>query len=196
MKNHISPFQFSNYREFLRVALKARGYSYRSFSDKHGDIVSRIMLAQTLTQGRTGTQNRPMRNLSPETLARIGKVLRLKDQEITFLVLLKLENDSGLMPGLYGSTYIDIMKSLIREHRFRATDGDQSEGTGGKKYSPAAQILAELFDLFPSMAKIRLAREMLLEGRGILSRQKRRAGLKAMTTGIQQLEKLISAGLN
>jgi len=154
------------------------------------------MLAQALTRGRTGNQNRPMRNISPETLARIGKVLRLKEQEITYLVLLKLENDSGVMSGLYGSAYIDVMKTLIREYRTKASAVGIKESRDSKNFSPVALILAELFDLFPGTAKIRLAREVLLEGKGILHRHKRRAGITDLAARIQMLDKLVSRNLD
>lgn len=58
MTKRISPYQFEDHREFVRQALKAKGFSYRSFAAKHGSVVSFITLAMTLSKGRSasGTQ--------------------------------------------------------------------------------------------------------------------------------------------
>lgn len=196
MKRRISPFGFTNYRDFLREALKEKGFSYRSFAAKHGDVISFIMLAQALTRGKSGTENRPMRNISPEMLARLGKILKLREDEITYLILLKLENDSGIMPGLYGSAYIDAIKGLIREQKSKMTHGVSNSFTKRTRFSQAAETIAEFMDLLPEAAKLRLSREILVEGKGILSRQKRKAGVKKLASIIQRLERLVSMGLS
>ena len=194
MKQRISPFQFSTYRDFLRAALKEKGFSYRSFAKKHGDVISFITIAFTLSKGRSGTKSKPMRNLSPETLARLGKVLKLKEDEITFLILLKLENDSDVLPGPHGSAYMDCIRSLIREQKYLQNQSTNKPSTGKQKHSSTAYTVAELLDLLPGAAKQRLAGEILLESKGILARQRRKAGVKAMSSAISKLEDLVSLG--
>lgn len=194
MKHRISPYNFSSYRDFLREALKENGFSYRTFAAKHGEIISYIMLAQTLTRGKSGTENRPMRNISPETLARIGKVFKLRDDEITYLVLLKLENDSGALPGLHGYTYMDVIKGLLREQKRKITHRDRKISKSRERHSQTAETIAEFFDLLPDGAKHRLSRELLVEGKGVLSRHKRKAGVKSLASTIQRLERLVNAG--
>lgn len=196
MKQRISPYQFTNYRDFLREALKEKGHSYRSFAAKHGDVISFIMLAQALTRGKSGTENRPMRNISPESLARIGKVLKLRDDEITFLILLKMENDSAAMPGIYGSAYMDSVRGMIREQKTKITHRASEKSPGRARFSQSAETIAEFMDLLPEAAKQRLSREILVEGKGILSRQKRKAGVKKLASVIQRLERLVSMGVS
>lgn len=195
MKQRISPFQYSSYREFLRVALKEKGHSYRSFAAKHGDVISFIMLAQSLSRGRSGTESRPMRNISPETLARLGKVLKLGEDEITFLLLLKMENDSVTLPGVYGSAYIDNVRTMIKEQKNKLTHGANEKSSHRARYSQSAETIAEFMDLLPEAAKLRLSREILVEGKGILSRQKHKAGVKKLASVIQRLERLVSMGI-
>lgn len=194
MKQRISPFQFSNYRDFLRTALKEKGFSYRSFTARHGDVVSFMMLAQTLSKGRSGSENKPMRNLSPETVARLGKTLKLRDDEISYLVLLKLENDCAVLPGPFGSTYQDTLKALIREQKSKIMHGTIGVSTSKKRFSQASETIAEFLDLLPDRPKSRLTRELIVEGKGILSRQKRRAGVRNLASIIQKLESLVSMG--
>ncbi len=194
MKQRISPFQFSNYRDFLRAALKEKGFSYRSFAQKHGEVISFITLAFALSRGRSGTKNKPMRNLSPETLARLGKVLKLKEDEITFLILLKLENDSEVHPGPYGGAYLECVRSMIREQKYLQNQSTNKPSTGKQRYSATAYTVAELLDLLPGPAKHRLTGEILLESKGILARQKRKAGVKTMASVIGKLDDLVRLG--
>ena len=194
MKQRISPFQFSNYRDFLRSALKEKGFSYRSFAQKHGEVISFITLAFALSRGRSGTKNKPMRNLSPETLARLGKVLKLKEDEITFLILLKLENDSEVHPGPYGGAYLECIRSMIREQKYLQGQSTNKPSTSKQRYSTTAYTVAELLDLLPEPAKQRLTGEILLESKGILARQKRKAGVKTMASVIGKLDGLVRLG--
>ncbi len=195
MKQHISPFPFTEYRDFLRAALKANGFTYRSFTKKHGEVVSFIMLAQTLSRGRSGTKNKPMRNLSAETLARLGKALRLKDEEVTYLILLKLENDSEVFPGPYGNAYMDCIRALIQNYKYSQIQLPNKQGAGAVKLSKTAETIGELIDLLPDSSKRKVNKEILDESRGVQARQKRRPGLQRMASVIQRLETLANLGM-
>jgi hypothetical protein len=162
MKAHIAPYQFSDYREYLREALKANGFSYRSFAAKYASIVSFITLAQTLSKGRAGTKNRPMRNLSPETVARLGRVFRLSDKEISYLVLLKLENDAEALPGQYGGAYVENLRAQIRERKEQAMRGESAAADAPPNFSKSALAVAELFEQLPAGRREKLLEELLL----------------------------------
>ncbi|MCO5143146.1 MAG: hypothetical protein M9962_08665 [Oligoflexia bacterium] len=196
MKAHIAPYQFSDYREYLRDALKANGFSYRSFAAKYGSIVSFITLAQTLSKGKAGTKNRPMRNLSPEIVARLGRVFRLSEDEISYLVLLKLENDAQTLPGQYGGAYVENLRAQIRERKERAVRAESIVDSAVHNFSKTTLALAELFEQLPEGRREKLLEEFLQESKGVVSRMGRRPGVRALQQAMQKLEALRGIGLN
>ena len=100
------------------------------------------------------------------------------------------------MPGLYGSAYIDAIRGMIREQKSKITHNVTEKSSSRTRFSQSAEAIAEFIDLLPENSKIRLSREMLVEGKGILSRQKRKGGVKKLTSVIQRLERLISMGIS
>jgi hypothetical protein len=191
MKQRVSPYRFLDHREFLREALKEKGYSYRSFAAKHGGIVSFNMLSLCLSKGKSGTESRPMRNFSPELLAQIGGVLKLKDDEIAFLVLLKFENDASVVAGAGGAAYRDAVRRLVREQKAKQS----GFGAPAGRRSKSADLIAEFFDRLPSSAKQKLAEKLVSEGKIIIGRHKRIPGVETLNSIIQKLDTLPNFGL-
>lgn len=194
MQRRISPFQFDDHREFLRQALKEGGFSYTSFAAKFGEIVSRPLLAFALSKGRSGSKNKPLRNFSPETLARIGKALKLTDPEIDYLLLLLWDNNSEVLAGPYGSAYSESLKRLIREHKSRQSLPANGQPLGKFRHSETAQVVAQLLDTLSPQAKLKLAREIHAESRVALARQRNKAGVKTITSVIERLGELVTLG--
>lgn len=194
MKQRISPYQFDDHREFIRQALKEGGFSYASFAAKHADIASRPLLAFALSKGRSGSKSKPMRNFSPETLARIGKALKLSDAEIDYLLLLLWDNNSEVLGGPYGSAYADAIKRLINSQKSRHAQSTNKQATSKSHYSQTAQAVAQLLDTLPPHAKQRLSREILSESRVALARQRNKAGVKTITSVIERLGELVALG--
>lgn len=195
MKQRISPFQFDDHREFIRQALKNAGYSYRGFTAKHGDVIAFVTLAMALTKGRSGTKNKPMRNFSPEMLARVGKALKLTEDEIGHLILLKFENDAETVQGPYGGAYSDSIRKLVRENKSRQIQSANKQGTTKTHYSQTGQAVAQLLDKVPNQFRSRIVKELVNESKVIVARQRNKAGVKAITSLIEKLENLLGLGV-
>lgn len=193
MKRTVVAFQFASYREFLREALKANGFTYVSFAAKHKEIVGSATLAAALSRGRTGMGDRPARNISPETLARIGKALKLDDRELTYLLLLKLENDGEAFSGLYGSVYLDCMRKLIPIYKSSVFDKHSTQKTK-IKHSETASTVAQLLDFLPAGARSKILQRIIPESKAFLGRQKNKPGIKPLHKFIDRLEALSAMG--
>lgn len=189
-KSLFDVFAYADYRQLLRDALKYKTYTYRSFSEQNGAIISFSMLGAALSAGRGGTKNKPTRTLSNESLVRIGKALKFTDAELAHLIFLKLENDAETYPGPYGGSFQDLAKTFVNESRA------QAKTTGAKlkdeQYtrSSIALLVADAVDALPEAAKLKVAREILPILRSVLARQRRKPGVKILSQKITKLEEL------
>jgi transcriptional regulator with XRE-family HTH domain len=187
MAQHISLFEYTDYRQLLRDAIKSRGLTYRSFSDKFGDVASYSTIASTLN-AKYG--DRPPRTLSFEALCSIAKSLRFSDEEVKFLVLLKLENDAEVRDGSHGTAFSNAASTLLLEYR----DKSNSRGAdlaNSASMSPFVSACASLIELLPIRFKARIADKILVESRVEISRHHRRPGIKNVIDAAKRLERLI-----
>jgi hypothetical protein len=194
MKQRISPFEFDDHREFLRQALKTMGFSYRSFAAKHHEIVSFNLLAMALSKGKSGKENKPMRNFSPEMLARIGKALKLSDDEVTYLLLLLWANNSEVLEGVYGSAHSDCVRRLLKEQKTKQFHTNALSTPPRSKYSVTANTVAYLLDSLPARSRVTLTKGILEESKVVQARQRNKAGVKAITSAIERLSELLAQG--
>lgn len=194
MKKKITAFEYNDHRDLIRALLQEKGFSYRSFAAKHGDIASFDLLASALSRGRTGTKNKPRRDFSPITLTRLGKTLKLSDEECTYLALLKLENDAEVAPGPHGNIYKECLQRLIREHKVRQPMSTNRPHSAKSSYSETANTVAKLLDTLPAMRKAKFAQEILSEARVALARQRHKPGAKALSAVIDRLKELVDLG--
>jgi hypothetical protein len=107
---------------------------------------------------------------------------------------LKLENDSVVLPGPYGSAYIDSIRALIREQKMKMTHRENGISPKKSKFTQTAETIAELIDFASDAARARISKEVLLEAKGILSRQRNKAGVRTLASIVQRLEKQLSLG--
>lgn len=192
MKNHFRVFQYADYRQLLREGVKSKGFSYRTFSARHAHIVSFGMLAAALSKGRSGTKNKPARTFSVETVARIGKTLRFTEDELLYLVMLKLENDAEVLPGVYGGTFSELTRKLLGQHRERVET--KIPKLKGEQYSssPITLAAADLIDALPETTRARVSSEILPAAKAVLSRQRKKPGVRTLALTIERLEELTS----
>lgn len=188
MRDAFNTFSFSDYRLLIREAIKSRRYSYRSFALKHGDIVSFGMLAGALSRGRGGTKSKPLRNFSLEKLTQIGKALKLSDDELKYLLLLKLENDCEVFVGPHGSACSDLLKRMLAEQQERTRKKAHSEQED--IYSLVGLAVAKLVEALPEGSQRRLIAEILPPAKAILSRQRKKPGVRTLALHIERLEEL------
>ena len=188
-------YNYDNYREFLADWLKANGYTYRSFAERYGDIVSFIAVAKTLSKGKSGQRPQGQYRMSAETLARLGKAMRLTDAELRHLVLLKLENDADRLPGTGGGAYQQAMRHLVAENRNLVAEiDDEKAGVKHRSGSESGRLLVDFFELLPTRFRTRILEEIILQGRVYASRQSGKAGVKAVRTLLQRLEEVRDMG--
>jgi hypothetical protein len=194
MKQRISPYLFDDHREFIRQALKESGSSYRMFAAKHAGIISLSQLALCLSKGKAGTKSRPMRNFSPELLATLGKVFRLTEDEISYLLLLLWANNSEVLPGPYGSTYSDCLNGMLAEKKSKQFQTAIKSGAAKTRYTPTADTVAQLLDKLPAELKVKLTRDILKASKVVLSRQRHKPGVRTLTSVIDRLGELLAQG--
>jgi hypothetical protein len=190
MNMKFQPLKHTDYRQLLREALKFRGYSYRSFSLKHSDIVSFGMLGAALSKGRGGLVNKPSRTFSAETVTRIGKALKLTDDELFHLILLKTENDAEVLPGLYGSLFSDLMKKVVAEQRERLETKATKVKREQYSHSSIACATAQLIDALPDHSKGKVVSEILPAAKAVLARQRKKPGVRTLALNLNRLEEL------
>lgn len=171
-------FSYPSYRSYLRDLLKAKGYSYRSFAERYKQIVSFISLAKALSQGRGKMQKKPGYNMSAETLARLGSALQLSEEELGYLVLLKLENDAEQYKGAYGGTLRRIAQGLLEKY---VNEGEESSSSDTQ--------ISELFHLLPSHYQKKILSDAIVQGEIYISRQKGKPGTKKIEELIEEIKK-------
>ena len=179
MPPSLNIFSYRNYRSFLRDLMKAKGYSYRSFAERYSQIVSFIALAKALSQGRGKMLKKPTYNMSAETLARLGSALRLSEQELQYLILLKLENDAEQYKGPYGDAFRRLMQGLLEKQNKKTIETPTSSGTK----------LSELFECLPSRYQEKILSDAILQGQVYLGRQKGKPGVKKIERILEELKK-------
>lgn len=202
MKNKISIFSYTSYRSFIADWLKENEFSYRSFVERYPKVVSLIALAKLLSRGRFKDKERGDYRMAPEALARLGKTIRLSDAELRHLILLRLENDSGRLPGQYGASYQQVMQELVEENRLQAIEGIRKQA-GAKAVAPGGQaggtqtaaLLSEIIDIFPQRFRLKVVDEILEYGEIVASRQSRRVGVRPLQNLLQELRRLRDMGV-
>jgi hypothetical protein len=190
MRTQFQALKHTDYRQLLRDALKSKGYSYRSFSSKHSDIVSFGMLGAALSKGRGGLKNKPSRTFSPETVARIGKALKLSEDELFHLALLKIENDAEILPGQHGGLFSQMMKTIVAEQRERLDVKTNKLKHEQFSYSSIASAAAQLIDALPDQAKAKVVSELLPAAKAVLARQRKKPGVRTLSLNLNRLEEL------
>lgn len=190
MKTKLNVLKHSDYRQLLREALKLNEFSYRTFAKKHSNIVSFSMLGAALSKGRGGLKNKPARTFSVETVTRIGKALRLSENELLYLSLLKIENDAETLPGLNGATFAELMKKLVSEQaeKIRCAEGKLKHEQ--YSYSSIAHATAQLIDALPDAAKQKVASEIIPAAKSVLARQRKKPGVRTLALNLGRLEEL------
>lgn len=191
MNNLKSVFSYADYRQLIRDTLKSRGYSYRSFSSKHPQVAKFSMLGAALSKGRGGTKSKPARTFSAESLARIGRVLKFSDDELSFLLLLKFENEAVSLPGGYGGTFSEISKNLLNDFRLRAQTKDQVLKDEQYNQSSLGVAVSRVIDALPEGSRKKVAAEMLPAAKAVLSRQRKKPGVRTLALNISRFEELI-----
>lgn len=116
------------------------------------------------------------------------------DDEISYLVLIRFENDGETYPGPFGSAYLDSIKSLLRMIKARQNPARSKGSKKNKKLSATSETVAELLDLLPVSAKARISKEILVEAKASLSRHKGKGGLKTISSVVYKLESFIKHG--
>ncbi|MBY0471182.1 hypothetical protein K2X30_08455 [bacterium] len=187
----ISVFKYKNYRTFLSDWIKAKGFSYRTFAKKYGHIVSLNALARTLSRGNSKNRAPSSYRMSPETLAQLGKAIGLKEDEVTYLILLRLQNESESRSGPHGSALGKSLQSMLRVHE---------EKTLAPKADPQARDLdgisllcAEVFQQLPHVQRLKVADRLLREARVFVSRQTSRIGIKAFEQKTHRVEQFLQS---
>jgi hypothetical protein len=185
-----SVFSYTDYRQLIRDALESKGYSYRSFSEKHPNVAKFSMLGAALSKGRGGTKFKPARTFSAETLARLGRVLKFNEAEITHLILLKFENEAEVLPGTYGGTFLEIAKALLNEHRLRSQTKNQMVKDEQYSHSDLSRAAASVIDALPESSRKKVAAEILPAAKAVLSRQRKKPGVRTLASNIERFEEL------
>ena len=195
MKSDINIFTYDNYRIYLSDLLKQKGYSYRSFTDRFGHIVSLIALAKTLSKGRGGKGPRQIYRMSPEMLTQLGRALRIPESELRHLILMRLHNDAEIYSGQYGSSFQQMMGRLVKESRLTA--GLMEHPKVKLKHSSNSEtggVLLEIFELLPSRFRVRVLEEFTHQAKIYATRQTGKPGVKAFQSLLKRLNRLREMG--
>lgn len=196
MKSDLNIFAYRSYRLFIVDWLKINGYSYRSFVAQHPGLVSLIALAKLLSRGRAGQRETSDYRMAPETLAKLGKALKLSEPELRHFLLLRLENDAEPGQGAHAGAYQKVIRGLLEESRRQhlAGPGVKKGSPASDKSSPTAQQVTELFDLLPSRFRVRILDEILQQGRIFAARQSGKPGVNTVHKLLQGLNTLKDSG--
>lgn len=181
-KDFTSIYTFDNYRDFIVKRIDEMGYSQRAFAQRHHEIVSRVALAKLLARGKGAQKRTASYRMSPEKLGQLGKALGLKEKELTYFILLRLENDSDAISGRNGLACRRVYQTLLKElKKGRSSDKPSA--------SPStASPLFELMDILPSTRQKKVIREAVKQGSIQIGRMHGRPGRKQLTELVQKLE--------
>lgn len=192
MNKTLNIFQYQSYRRYIRDWLKLNDFTYRTFAERYKTFVSFIALAKLLAQGKEG-KDRSHYKMSPEIIARLGKIMRLSDDELKHLILLRLENDSENLSGQYGTIYRQIMRRFINEHKNFVEQSKNYNSTSAPKEelqgSEISRLVFEIFELFPKSYQQHCLEEIIFQGRSYAARQAGKPGVKALHTVLTRLDK-------
>ncbi len=194
-KKKMAPiFVYTSYRAFLRDWIKDRNWSYRQFIDRYGDFVSFIALAKTLSRGRSRGREASGYRMSPEVLARLGRAMGLMDEELCYLLLLRLENDGEELEGQHGSTFVHLMHQLLHDYKLSSVHEYDSADEKKSVNSQSAQCLVEVFEELPEKFR-RQVLEEVQEIAGVYAhRQKGKVAVEQMHDLIRKLKRLFELG--
>jgi hypothetical protein len=102
---------YTCYRKFLRDYLKSQGYSYRAFSRRFSAYVSFPYLSKLLRQNARHEFIAEM-SMRPERLSALLKAIGLNQEEITHLILCRLDSDQSSGRYRHSSTFSQVLDSL------------------------------------------------------------------------------------
>lgn len=190
-----SIYSYSNYREFLVDWLQAEGLTYRDFASRYRDFISFIALAKLLSHAKSSKRSEGAYRISPEALARLGKAMGLKSDELEYLILLRLENDAARVDGEFGDAYQKILSNLsnnAKRQTAKKLSVKRKEGKGS--YSQTSSKIAELIDVFPDRMRQKLLEEALLQGRIYAARQSGKPGVRSTLSLLEELAQLKELG--
>jgi hypothetical protein len=195
MKELKSIYSYNNYREFIVDWLQANGYTYRQFAEQYRDFISFIALAKLLSHAKKSSRSGGEYRISPEALARLAKAMGLKADEIEYLILLRLENDSTMVAADFGDTFQKTLGTLLNDLRQQKTKKVVPKAQKvTSDYSRTSSKIAEIIDLFPERARIKLLDETILQGKIYASRQRGKPGVRHSLSLLEELAQLKDLG--
>ena len=190
-----SIYSYNNYREFLVDWLQAHDLTYRDFALRYRDFISFIALAKLLSHAKSAQRSEGAYRISPEALARLGKAMGLKSDELEYLILLRLENDAARVDGQFGDAYQKILSNLsnnAKRQTAKKLSIKRREGKGN--HSQTSSKIAELIDVFPSRMRQKLLEEALLQGKIYAARQSGKPGVRSTLSLLEELAQLKELG--
>jgi hypothetical protein len=169
MKQLPNPYSYSDYREYIKDALKALGLTYKQFCTKHSKVVGLPALGQMLS-------NRNYR-MGLETYHGILKTFRLNEREEAHLTLLRIENDI-VSSEKSSEGARATLKNLLDLNR--SSDSTAVTST----LSSESLQMAEAFEILPDYLKERIINETISIFHVFKARHPKRATINHALTSL------------
>ncbi len=115
-------YQYDDYREYLRDVLARKRMTYARLSKNHSDIVGVDTIKRLLAKQKRRGDFRRSCSISNERLADLLSALRIPEQEASYVLLLKLENDAATEPGGCKGRFGRLAKQWVDASRTEITD--------------------------------------------------------------------------
>ena len=100
-----------------------------------------------------------------------------------------VEIDDRVEPMLH-----DCLKKMLKEHKLKQFQQPTKARSEKSHYTPTANTLARLLDMLPPTSRVIFTKGILRESRVVEARQRDKAGVKSVTSVIENLGELLKQG--